>query len=201
MQNIEKANQKRALLYSIHHMFSYIKYESYPLTSPTFPFPLFPTMPPPVFPLPHSPLCLSPDFEALRMGAILPNPGRRHQGRRTEGHEEVCLPDVCLHFHLQLCSCSGECCERASQEAKSSRPTMAVLVSHFVFPSQVSVVTFAVFVGVSKDNLLTAEKAFTSISLFNILRFPLAMLPQLIAAMVQVRVLHSVVYMRTADLL
>lgn len=68
---------------------------------------------------------------------------------------------------------------------------MVVLVFyHFVFPSQVSLVTFAVFVGVSKDNLLTAEKAFTSISLFNILRFPLAMLPQLIAAMVQVRVPH-----------
>uniref|UniRef100_A0A8C4EQY9 ABC-type glutathione-S-conjugate transporter n=1 Tax=Dicentrarchus labrax TaxID=13489 RepID=A0A8C4EQY9_DICLA len=38
------------------------------------------------------------------------------------------------------------------------------------------------------DNVLTAEKAFTSISLFNILRFPLAMLPMLIAAMVQTTV-------------
>lgn len=55
---------------------------------------------------------------------------------------------------------------------------------------QVSVVTFAVFVGVSSENMLTAEKAFTSISLFNILRFPLAMLPMLIAAMVQVRELQ-----------
>lgn len=41
--------------------------------------------------------------------------------------------------------------------------------------------------GVSSDNVLTAEKAFTSISLFNVLRFPLAMLPMLIAAIVQVR--------------
>lgn len=55
---------------------------------------------------------------------------------------------------------------------------------------QVSLVTFAVFVGVSSENMLTAEKAFTSISLFNILRFPLAMLPMLIAAMVQVRELQ-----------
>lgn len=54
-------------------------------------------------------------------------------------------------------------------------------------PSQVSLASFAVFVGVSPDNVLTAGKAFTAISLFNILRFPLAMLPQLIAAMVQVR--------------
>ncbi len=51
---------------------------------------------------------------------------------------------------------------------------------------QVSLVTFAVFVSVSPDNILDAGKAFTSISLFNILRFPLAMLPQLISIMVQV---------------
>ncbi|KTG31567.1 hypothetical protein cypCar_00015139 [Cyprinus carpio] len=53
---------------------------------------------------------------------------------------------------------------------------------------QVSLATFAVFVSVSPDNILDAEKAFTSISLFNILRFPLAMLPQLISIMVQTAV-------------
>ncbi|XP_069548711.1 ATP-binding cassette sub-family C member 2 [Brachyistius frenatus] len=64
-------------------------------------------------------------------------------------------------------------------------------VSTFIFscaPSLVSLATFAVFVAVSPNNVLTAEKAFTSISLFNILRFPLAMLPMLIAAMVQTTV-------------
>lgn len=64
-------------------------------------------------------------------------------------------------------------------------------VSTFIFscaPALVSLATFAVFVGVSPNNVLTAEKAFTSISLFNILRFPLAMLPMLIAAMVQTTV-------------
>ncbi|KAK5908458.1 hypothetical protein CgunFtcFv8_016516 [Champsocephalus gunnari] len=61
-------------------------------------------------------------------------------------------------------------------------------ISVFVFntaPALVSLATFAVFVGVSPSNILTAEKAFTSISLFNLLRFPLAMLPMLIAAIVQ----------------
>uniref|UniRef100_A0A8C1FIN8 Canalicular multispecific organic anion transporter 1 n=1 Tax=Cyprinus carpio carpio TaxID=630221 RepID=A0A8C1FIN8_CYPCA len=61
-------------------------------------------------------------------------------------------------------------------------------VSTFIFscaPAIVSLATFAVFVSVSPDNILDAEKAFTSISLFNILRFPLAMLPQLISIMVQ----------------
>ncbi|XP_077585449.1 ATP-binding cassette sub-family C member 2 [Stigmatopora nigra] len=64
-------------------------------------------------------------------------------------------------------------------------------VSTFIFscaPALVSLVTFAVFLGVDSENVLTAEKAFTSISLFNILRFPLAMLPMLIAAMVQTTV-------------
>lgn len=65
--------------------------------------------------------------------------------------------------------------------------------THYLF-SQVSLVTFAVFVGVSSENILTAEKAFTSISLFNILRFPLSMLPMLIAAIVQVRELQPAVH-------
>ncbi|KAL2082928.1 hypothetical protein ACEWY4_020701 [Coilia grayii] len=64
-------------------------------------------------------------------------------------------------------------------------------ISTFIFsaaPAIVSLATFAVFVSVSPNNILDAEKAFTSISLFNILRFPLAMLPMLIGAMVQIAV-------------
>ncbi|XP_071985544.1 ATP-binding cassette sub-family C member 2-like [Engystomops pustulosus] len=64
-------------------------------------------------------------------------------------------------------------------------------VSLFVFncaPFLVSVASFAVYVVVDPNNVLTAEKAFTSISLFNILSFPLAMLPMLISNMVQANV-------------
>ncbi|CAN9499822.1 unnamed protein product [Ophioblennius macclurei] len=64
-------------------------------------------------------------------------------------------------------------------------------VSTFFFtcaPALVSLASFAVFVVVSPDNVLTPEKAFTSISLFNILRFPLSMLPMLIGALVQTTV-------------
>ncbi|CAL8283935.1 unnamed protein product [Arctogadus glacialis] len=63
--------------------------------------------------------------------------------------------------------------------------------STFIFycaPSLVSLATFGVFVAVSPENVLDAEKAFTSIALFNILRFPLTMLPMLIAIMVQTAV-------------
>ena len=58
------------------------------------------------------------------------------------------------------------------------------LENDFVF--QVSLTTFAVYVLSSKNNVLDAEKAFVALSLFNILRFPLSMLPNLIATMVQV---------------
>jgi len=51
---------------------------------------------------------------------------------------------------------------------------------------QVSLTTFAVYVLSSRDNILDAEKAFVSLSLFNILRFPLTMLPMMIANIVQV---------------
>ncbi|MCJ8749120.1 hypothetical protein PDJAM_G00172600 [Pangasius djambal] len=64
-------------------------------------------------------------------------------------------------------------------------------VSVFIFscaPALVSLATFAVFVSVSPDNVLDAQKAFTSISLFNILHFPLAMLPMLISSLVQTSV-------------
>jgi hypothetical protein len=48
------------------------------------------------------------------------------------------------------------------------------------------VVTFSVYVLVDSNNILDAEKAFTSITLFNILRFPLSMLPMVISSMLQV---------------
>lgn len=47
--------------------------------------------------------------------------------------------------------------------------------------------SFGVYVLVDESNILNAQKAFTAISLFNVLRFPLAMLPMVISSMVQVR--------------
>lgn len=47
--------------------------------------------------------------------------------------------------------------------------------------------TFAVYVLVDEKNVLDAQKAFVSLALFNILRFPLNMLPMVISSMVQVR--------------
>ncbi|XP_049916464.1 ATP-binding cassette sub-family C member 3 isoform X3 [Epinephelus moara] len=55
-------------------------------------------------------------------------------------------------------------------------------------PFLVALTTFAVYVTVDENNILDAEKAFVSLSLFNILRFPLNMLPQVISSMVQASV-------------
>uniref|UniRef100_A0A8C5L1D2 ATP-binding cassette, sub-family member 2 n=1 Tax=Jaculus jaculus TaxID=51337 RepID=A0A8C5L1D2_JACJA len=55
-------------------------------------------------------------------------------------------------------------------------------------PVLVSVVTFSVYVLVDSNNILDAEKAFTSITLFNILRFPLTMLPMVVSFILQASV-------------
>ncbi|XP_027548439.1 multidrug resistance-associated protein 1-like isoform X3 [Neopelma chrysocephalum] len=55
-------------------------------------------------------------------------------------------------------------------------------------PFMVSLATFGIFFHLDKDNVLTATKVFTSISLFNILRQPLFDLPSVISAVAQTKV-------------
>ena len=55
-------------------------------------------------------------------------------------------------------------------------------------PFLVSLVTFATYILVDENNVLDSQKAFVSLSLFNILRFPLSMLPMMIAGLVQASV-------------
>ncbi|NWS71615.1 MRP2 protein, partial [Crotophaga sulcirostris] len=64
-------------------------------------------------------------------------------------------------------------------------------ISIFVFtcaPFLVSLASFAVYVLVDENNILDAQKAFTAISLFNVLRFPMAMLPMVLSSLVQTNV-------------
>ncbi|XP_030721180.2 ATP-binding cassette sub-family C member 2 [Globicephala melas] len=58
----------------------------------------------------------------------------------------------------------------------------------YLTPVLVSVITFSVYVLVDSSNILDAEKAFTSITLFNILRFPMSMLPMIVSTMLQASV-------------
>lgn len=51
-----------------------------------------------------------------------------------------------------------------------------------------TLVSFATFVLMDKNNVLDANTAFVSLSLFNIMRFPLAMLPMVVMIVVQAAV-------------
>ncbi|NWX34145.1 MRP1 protein, partial [Notiomystis cincta] len=55
-------------------------------------------------------------------------------------------------------------------------------------PFLVALSTFAVYVLIDKNNILDAQKAFVSLALFNILRFPLNMLPMVISNIVEASV-------------
>ncbi|XP_074036471.1 multidrug resistance-associated protein 1-like [Leptinotarsa decemlineata] len=52
-------------------------------------------------------------------------------------------------------------------------------------PFLVSLVTFATYVLVDENNVLDANKAFVSISLFNIIRYPMSLLPMTISNLIQ----------------
>ncbi|XP_024411181.2 ATP-binding cassette sub-family C member 2 [Desmodus rotundus] len=65
--------------------------------------------------------------------------------------------------------------------------TMMMFILYLI-PVLVSVITFSVYVLVDSNNILDAQKAFTSITLFNILRFPMSMLPMVISSMLQATV-------------
>uniref|UniRef100_A0A3Q3IG20 Multidrug resistance-associated protein 1 n=1 Tax=Monopterus albus TaxID=43700 RepID=A0A3Q3IG20_MONAL len=55
-------------------------------------------------------------------------------------------------------------------------------------PFLVALSTFSVYVLINEHNVLDAEKAFVSLALFNILRFPLNVLPMVISSIVQASV-------------
>lgn len=55
-----------------------------------------------------------------------------------------------------------------------------------IYLFQVALSTFTVYVLIDENNVLDAQKAFVSLALFNILRFPLNMLPMVISSIVQV---------------
>lgn len=89
-------------------------------------------------------------------------------------------------------SSENQIAEIRDEEIKLARKT-AYLRALMMFlwtvaPFMVAFITFCVYVSVSPYNILTSDKAFVSISLFNILRFPLIMLPAMISGIVQVQV-------------
>ncbi|XP_067934007.1 multidrug resistance-associated protein 1-like isoform X2 [Watersipora subatra] len=63
--------------------------------------------------------------------------------------------------------------------------------SNFVWqctPFFVTLISFAVYVISDEKNVLDAEKAFVSLSLFNIMRFPMGMIPNIVTSLIQASV-------------
>uniref|UniRef100_A0A8C1YWK0 Multidrug resistance-associated protein 1 n=1 Tax=Cyprinus carpio TaxID=7962 RepID=A0A8C1YWK0_CYPCA len=67
-------------------------------------------------------------------------------------------------------------------------------------PFLVALSTFAVYVLVDEHNILDAQKAFVSLALFNILRFPLNMLPMVISSMASVSMKRLRVFLSHEEL-
>ena len=58
-------------------------------------------------------------------------------------------------------------------------------------PFLVSFVSFGIYVLIDSNNVLTAEKAFVSLALFEILRFPVSMIPQFLNHLILVSVISG----------
>ena len=65
-------------------------------------------------------------------------------------------------------------------------------------PFFVALVTFAIYVLIDENNKLDAEKAFVSIALFNLLRIPLNMIPNMITTLVLV-CLKFIIFYRVVE--
>ncbi|KAK1344840.1 hypothetical protein QTO34_013544 [Cnephaeus nilssonii] len=94
-------------------------------------------------------------------------------------------------LRLDLASPSGKITVEASGlEPRGEGKNGLCLSPGFLLqqPSKVALCTFAVYVTIDKNNILDAQKAFVSLALFNILRFPLNILPMVISSIVQASV-------------
>ena len=70
--------------------------------------------------------------------------------------------------------------------------TVILVYIYFYYLFQVTLASFATYVLISDDNYLDAQKAFVSLSLFNILRFPINLLPMIISYVIQVNIIYYI---------
>lgn len=69
---------------------------------------------------------------------------------------------------------------------KAAFTRSAIMVLWNVTPLLVTMLTFGIYVGMGKE--LTASVAFSSLALFNVMRFPLNIFPMLIAQLVEAKI-------------
>uniref|UniRef100_UPI00398F0E09 ATP-binding cassette sub-family C member 2 n=1 Tax=Pristiophorus japonicus TaxID=55135 RepID=UPI00398F0E09 len=113
----------------------------------------------------------------------------KHKDQRMKLMNDILNGIKVMKFYAWESSFEEQVLAIRENELKVMKKSSYLLaVANFLFtctPFMVSLTSFAVYLAVDPNNVLDAGKAFTSISLFNILRFPLAMLPMLISSMVQ----------------
>jgi hypothetical protein len=61
-----------------------------------------------------------------------------------------------------------------------------VVFEYFTLSVKVAIITFTTYLMIDENNVLTPEVAFVCLTLFDIIRLPLAMLPLIIVYMVEV---------------
>ncbi|GCB75002.1 hypothetical protein scyTo_0019708 [Scyliorhinus torazame] len=113
----------------------------------------------------------------------------KHKDHRMKLMTEILNGIKVMKFYAWEISFEEQVLGIREQELKVMKKS-SYLVAAAIFlvnctPFMVTLTSFAVYLAVDPKNVLDAEKAFTSISLFNIMRFPLMMLPMLISSLVQ----------------
>ncbi|XP_043568891.1 canalicular multispecific organic anion transporter 1 isoform X1 [Chiloscyllium plagiosum] len=116
----------------------------------------------------------------------------KHKDQRMKLMNEILNGIKVMKFYAWEPSFAEQIFGIREKELKVMKKSLYLLaVAIFVVtctPFMVTLTSFGVYLTVDPKNILDAEKAFTSISLFNILRFPLMMLPMVISSMVQAAV-------------
>lgn len=113
----------------------------------------------------------------------------KYKDRRVKIMNEILNGMKVLKLYAWEPSFEKRILEVRNDEIKALR-TAAYLNAGFSFiwtcaPYLISLSTFATYVLISPDNVLDAQKAFVSLSLFNIMRTPFTMLPMLVTSLVQ----------------
>ncbi|XP_011805688.1 PREDICTED: multidrug resistance-associated protein 1-like [Colobus angolensis palliatus] len=104
------------------------------------------------------------------------------------GRNQDCGPERgCMMLSCPLAVCAL-CCQQPASIGTWLTKGAGHSSQHWTFCLQVALCTFAVYVTIDKNNILDAQKAFVSLALFNILRFPLNILPMVISSIVQASV-------------
>ena len=118
--------------------------------------------------------------QTLCLGASIPGYHLENQTARVAWTQKDCISQRYYCLYLVLCAFVGKTYILSIASIYDSIAELQVTLATFT--------TYSLANLNNPDERLTADKAFVALSLFNILRFPLAMLPMLISNIIQASV-------------